>query len=266
MRALTVALCLILGLLLAPSLAFGDDNRARELFENGARLYDEGLYDDAITAWQEAYRLSPDRHLLLFNMANAYERLGRYQEALDHLNRYRALAPKDERETLERRIRAIERRMAELKERAAKGSDVDPLLDTSGSQLTVTSTSSAKKGGGDGPHPAGIALLAGGGAGLAVGGIFGGLALNERASAQSLCVVTAGDATLCPTEAKEHIDQDRTYSAVGDIAMIAGGVALGAGVIVLVVEATGGGGQANNLRVLPSVGPGGAAVTFEGRF
>jgi len=271
MRALPAAFALILSLaqlaVVSPALAqSGTDDRARELFENGARLYDEGLYDEAIQAWQAAHGLSPDKHLLLFNMANAYERLGRYQEALDYLNRYRALAPNDERETLERRMRSIERRIAEIKERATSGGGGDPLLDSGQSQMTVKSTSGGGGGATTGPNPGGLALVVGGGVGLAVGGVFGGLALSERRAAQAMCVQSPGDALLCPSEAKIHIDNDRTYSLVSDIAFIAGGVALGAGVIVWVVDATSGGNKTSNLRLIPSGGPQGAAVTLTGRF
>ena len=41
--------------------------RAAEIYDNGTLLYDEGLYDDAIAAWQEAYRLS-GLHPILLNI------------------------------------------------------------------------------------------------------------------------------------------------------------------------------------------------------
>ena len=88
------------------------DARARELYDNGAILYDEGRYEDAIVAWEEAYRLS-GRPLLLYNIANAQERLGQWRAALDTLNRYRAYARPEERERLDRRIANLERRLAE---------------------------------------------------------------------------------------------------------------------------------------------------------
>ncbi len=233
------------------------DTRARELFENGARLYDEGLYEEAIAAWQAAHDLSK-KPLLLFNIANALERIGKYQQALDHLNQYRALAPSSERDTLERRMRNIERRIEEEK---ANGS-VDPIAAASQPvQVKSTSTRAASTG----PHPAGIGLVVGGAAGLAVGGVFGGLALRERASARALCVDGADGTTLCPATAKEHLDSDRSWSLGGDIAFAAGGVALGAGVIILIVEATSPAKTAA-LRFTPSVGPGGAAVLLQGRF
>lgn len=271
MRALPAAVALLLSLsLLGPgSVAYaqsGTESRARELFENGAQLYDEGLYDEAIAAWQAAFALSPDRPLLLYNMANAYERLGRYQEALDNLNRYRALAPSDERETLERRMRAIERRMKEQKAPASSSPEADPLPDTRGAPSTVTPPSD---GGGSSasPNPAGIVLITLGGAGLAVGGVLGSLALTERALVRSLCVDVESGGTLCPSNAKAHIDMDRNFSLGSDIALIAGGVALGAGVIILIADATSGGkASASNLHIVPSGGPDGAALTLMGRF
>lgn len=92
--------------------------RAKELYDNGTRLYEEGLYSEAIGAFEEAYRLS-NRPLLMFNIANAYERLGKLQEAVDYLNKYRAFAAAEDRESLERRISALDRRLAEQKAAAA---------------------------------------------------------------------------------------------------------------------------------------------------
>ena len=271
MRALPLALGLVfmLALSLPPTTGYGQsgtEQRARDLFENGKRLYDEGLYDDAVAAWEAAYNLSPDKHLLLYNIANAYERLGRYQEALDNLNRYRALAPAEERETLERRMRNIERRLKEQQAATAEATPAPaPATNSNGTaSLSVQNTSTSKPAPA-GPNPGGLALVVGGGAGVAVGGVLGGLALQQRAQAQALCVESASGQTLCPTDAQPFIDQDRNLSLGGDIAMIAGGVALGAGLIVIIADAATGRGQ-TALRVLPSVGPGGAAVTFQGRF
>ena len=265
LRAALCLLCLASALVGAPSLARAEDPneaRAKELFENGARLYEEGQYDNAVMAWQAAYQLSP-RPLLLFNMANAYERLGRYQEAYDYLNRYRALAPTEERETLERRISNIEKRIAEVRERAASDKpDVDPLLDATGSRITVTSSTNQ---GSDGPNPLGIGLIAGGGAAVGIGAVLGGLALRERASASALCVDGGGGALLCPNTAQAHILSDKRFSAAGDILMIAGGAALGAGLIVLIVDATGGGPK-SAVHLVPSAAPGAAALTLFGRF
>lgn len=84
--------------------------RAQEVYENGSTLYAEGLYEDAIAAWQESYRLS-GLHEILLNIANAYERLQRFEDAIAVLNRYRAYAKRGEREQLKARIAAIRVRM-----------------------------------------------------------------------------------------------------------------------------------------------------------
>jgi tetratricopeptide (TPR) repeat protein len=106
--------------LLGPALALAqdeptpsaDDERARELFQNGRVLHEEGRYEDAIAAWEEGYRLSK-RPLFLYNIGNAYEKLGDLEHAIEYFNRYRAFAPEEERVTLERKIRALEERVAD---------------------------------------------------------------------------------------------------------------------------------------------------------
>lgn len=86
------------------------DLRARELYDNGTTLYEEGLYDDAIAAFQEAYRIS-GMHRLLLHVANCHERAGRWEHAIAVLNRYRAYAAPDERERLKVRIAENRRRI-----------------------------------------------------------------------------------------------------------------------------------------------------------
>ena len=113
----TLRLCVVAALALtlsstalaqAPS---ADTARAKELFDNGALLYDEGNYQAAILAFQESYNLSK-APVLLYNIANGYERLGDLKAARDTLNTYRAVAPAEERAALERRIANLEERLA----------------------------------------------------------------------------------------------------------------------------------------------------------
>src|SRR5262245_14114470 len=53
------------------------DKEARKLFFRGDRMYEEGKYEEAVAAFEKSYALS-HRPELLFNLANAYERLGQY--------------------------------------------------------------------------------------------------------------------------------------------------------------------------------------------
>jgi tetratricopeptide (TPR) repeat protein len=73
-------------------------------------LYEEGNYQGAILAFQSSFDIS-HAPALYYNIANCYERLGKLAEARDALNLYRAVAPADERDRLERRIANLEDRI-----------------------------------------------------------------------------------------------------------------------------------------------------------
>ncbi|MCA9536362.1 MAG: hypothetical protein KC593_21920 [Myxococcales bacterium] len=88
------------------------DARARELYILGDEFYANGRYEAAEEAFAEAYRLS-GRPLLLFNLANAQERSGRWTDAADNLRSYREHAPPAELPALDARIGALERRIAD---------------------------------------------------------------------------------------------------------------------------------------------------------
>jgi len=76
----------------APADAEADDatsaeDQARELFNRGAQAFDEGRYDAALGYFEDAYRIS-ERHLLLYNIGQAQDRLRRDEEALATFRRY----------------------------------------------------------------------------------------------------------------------------------------------------------------------------------
>lgn len=202
----------------------GDDARARELYDNGATLYDEGRYEDAVAAFEEAYRLSK-RPALLFNIANALERLARYDEALDVLSRYRAYAPADERETLDRRITMLERRAVEQRAAAAAAPPAAP------TPAPVVVASPA-------PEPAKATLfrplpLAVSGAGLAALGIgagLGGVSLGAHTQAADGCAPDAGGALRCSSASAAALDAERGEALAADILMITGALGLGGGI------------------------------------
>ena len=70
-----------------------------------------------------------------------------------------------------------------------------------------------------------IVLLAVGGAGLIVGGVFGGLALGKKSSLDSAC----HPKSACPASSQGDIDGLNTDATVATIGFAAGGVALVAG-------------------------------------
>ncbi len=266
-RALSLVLLLV-GLA-TPVLAQGtdEDRRARELYDNGALLYEEGRYEDAIQAWQEAYRISK-KPLLLFNIANAQERIGQWRPALETLNRYRAFASADEREVLDRRMKNIERRVAELeveeaerrkaeeaeaarlKEEGTSASTATPLVTVSTTSTTPAVTPL---------RGLGVGLLAGGLAGAGAGGGLYGAALSRRQDIEASCR-EAGGTLYCPQSAQALEAEEADLSLAGDVALIAGGAVAGTGLVLMIVDALTGSPRA--VTVVPT--PGGIAVA--GRF
>jgi hypothetical protein len=82
MRVFVVGM--LLALVFNVSAAFAN---ARQHFLVGQDYYTQGRYEKAIEAFEEAYRLDP-KPLLLFNISQAYERLGKIELAIDYLERY----------------------------------------------------------------------------------------------------------------------------------------------------------------------------------
>ncbi|WP_157068806.1 PEGA domain-containing protein [Sandaracinus amylolyticus] len=101
---------------LAPLSARADEpdvERAREHFERGVALYEEGGFDAALVEFQQAYELAPS-YRILFNLGQIYFQLHDYAEALRTFERY--LEEGGDEIPAERR-RAVERDVATLRER-----------------------------------------------------------------------------------------------------------------------------------------------------
>jgi hypothetical protein len=87
--------CVAVLLMLAGASARGDEaGDARSHYETGQRLYDQGRYDEAIGEFETAYRLKPHPNVL-YNIAQAHERLLEYGESVKWFERYLAEAPPD---------------------------------------------------------------------------------------------------------------------------------------------------------------------------
>lgn len=84
--------------------------QARELYKLGAGLYKAGRYKEAIVSFTEAYELS-DNKKILYNIANAQERIGDLQGAVDSLKEYRPHASPSDVVSLDLRITALQDRI-----------------------------------------------------------------------------------------------------------------------------------------------------------
>ncbi len=212
------------------------DEAARKLFELGNNRYKEGRYVEAIEAFEEAYRLS-ERPELLFNLANANERMGNLKAAIRHLEAYRESAPEDE-------IQMVDRRLEGLRERA--GTNEKPIEPTPDPSPTggptpvpgptpdpfVPSDPNDEDEGTSAATATGAVLLAVGGAGLIVGVVGGSLALSARSEADDNCA-----AGLCNAEGTDANDRDGSLSLGADLTLVFGGALAVGGIIALIVGA-----------------------------
>lgn len=225
------------------------DQQALALYEQGSAAYTEGRYEDAVRAFSDAYRLSP-RPLLLYNLANAYERIGRYAEAVQMLEGYLPHAQISERATIQARLTNLQARVAAGEGAPSRGG-----------------------GGGGGEALIGVGIGVGGGGVLlaAAGIVMGVLALDARSGLESgespPCRTSADGRLFCTDRADGRLADGELYALLADIGMIGGGVVAAAGLVLLIVGATSssGGGSAT-LAPDVRVGPNGGTVGLAGSF
>jgi hypothetical protein len=100
---------LLLAILLATAPARADQaSDARAHYAAGQKLYDQGRYDEAIVEYETAYRLKPHPNVL-YNIAQAHERLLEYAASVEWFERFLREAPADapERPFVENRLRVL---------------------------------------------------------------------------------------------------------------------------------------------------------------
>jgi tetratricopeptide (TPR) repeat protein len=97
-------------------------------YEAGAQHYARGRYVEAIREFEEAYRLS-SAAALLYNISQAYERLGDLVRAREYLQRYLATdaVAAEERGPLEDKLRVFDERIAAQKQAENAGPSTQPV-------------------------------------------------------------------------------------------------------------------------------------------
>ena len=211
------AMTVLLGFAL-PSSSFAqegeDDERARQLFQAGDEYYANGRYEDALAAFEEAYSMSP-RPLLLFNMANAQERMGQYDEAIESLENYLPDADDDERARIETRLTSLRARAERVRNMTTVPEpEPEPEPEEPGIDL------------------AGPVLVGAGGAALVGGVVLALRAASARSDLDSLCI-EQGERRVCSAEAEDAEARDFRSSIAADVLFVAGAAAVGIGLYFL---------------------------------
>lgn len=217
-----------------------EDVRARELYRLGDDLYSHGRYEEALAAFEEAYELS-ERPLLLFNMANAQERSGHWEEAIVSLEAYLPHAEEDEQARIRNRLVSLRQRAERLRDLTDSNPE-EPPEEPPRSLL-------------------GPLVIAGGGALLAGGVALAFVARGARSDLDDLCV--QGEAgRICPRSAQSAERRDLRTSIVADSFFVAGAALVGVGLYFLLRKTDP---EASD-RVDASIGPGVAVARYQHAF
>lgn len=246
--------------------------RAKELFQKGDAAYAEGRYEEALAAFQESYDIS-GRPQLLFNVSNALERLGRYAEAVEALEKYLASGKARDKDVVQKRLAAVKKRAEEQKrEEEKKAKDEEDRKKAEAEERRKAEERAAASGQSnptkpDEPKPKPmpilpIALTVGGGVLLVTGGVFAAMTLSARGEASDGCKDGPGG-TRCSADASSALDREKTFGLVADIGILSGLVVGGIGIYLLVThkpfepKASVG-----STRFVPRAGGGGLEVAF----
>ena len=88
---------LVMGCLLAPTLALADPTTAEDWYKEGANQYNLGNFDKAVDAFKKGFELAPDakKPAYLYNIAQSYRQANDCKDAAFFYKRYLSLAEQD---------------------------------------------------------------------------------------------------------------------------------------------------------------------------
>ena len=241
------------------------DAEARAHFEAGTEAFDQGDYDAAVREFQLAFdgTQHPD---IQYNIYTAAERAGQLERAVTALERYLAegVVPEDRRPVLQTRLARLRERVATS---AASGTEPEVASEPEPVEQTTAEASAETPPESDtlpvpasgGVHPAGIAVVAVGGAMLINFAIFAGLSEAEDANLEQTCGARSegcGDAEL---------ETLSTFNIVADVSWISGAVVATAGIIMLLTIPADAPGD-DTAHVAPWITPTSAGAVARGSF
>jgi tetratricopeptide (TPR) repeat protein len=246
-----------------------EDTRARELFLEGEAHYAAGRYEQAAERYLEAYQLS-QRPELLFNVGNAYERLGDYEKAAEYLRQYADNPRARDVVSVRERIRRLEAAAAEEKRRQQQQQQQQQEAARREAEVTVSPPAPipapaqprAESGGGNGA----MWWLIGSGVAAAGAVGMGLLASNAGNDAAEDCAETSGGRLVCRDAASDALAQETAFAIGADVFAVAAVVTAGVGIYLLLQDDGEETRPAAATRLAPTLAPDGIGVSLSGRF
>lgn len=225
---LTFALCI--SATAAPALAqqatdtAAQDERARIHYAAGEDFFRRGDYETALREFTVSHEAS-GRPELLYNIGSCHERLAHYGEAADYFERYlhEASAPTEAEQLRDRVTNLRARAAATVTPPVVTEPVVTPPVVTEPVVEPDPVTEPVAEASGGGIHPAALAFIGLGAAGLASFAVMGSLALVEDSAVAGEC------GTAC---APERVATLNTLGLGADISL---GVGAGLGIVGIIL-------------------------------
>jgi tetratricopeptide (TPR) repeat protein len=246
----------------AAQAAHADDAKlesARIHMKAAIAYYDDGRYEEAAREMRAAYELKPVPDLQ-YNLAQCYERLGRFESAAASYARYLEASPEaPDRATVEKRIAHLrERGQAERAGQAAPPLPAEKVV-----FKTIVVYRDAP------PAPGRAARWAGYGAGvLGLAALGTGIAASVLASNAARDINKGGSVAMPPIyegPPREAQDRGQTYQIVAIVGYSVAGIAA-AGAVGLFLIGRKIDREAPKLSMAPALGPSGGGLVAMGRF
>ncbi len=292
MRAILAAILALTTLVLLPASAFAQGKsecttkkqclqHARRLHNQGKLAYDRGDYEEAIVKWKRAYELS-EKPEMLANLSQAHEKLGELKTARVYLAKWRRHAPASKHSTLDKKLDALDQRIAQQddqarkdelkrkqqeKEAAALKAEKERLRKEAEKRNQAQQAADQRAAEQRRNNIIGWTLTGVGAAAVIAGIIVDAVAASSRPDTDEACK-SGQMGTLCPAELRDDIETANTMAIAGDITWISGSVLTATGVVLLLVLDTGGepGPESMDSTFVPLVGPQHAGLLFRQRF
>lgn len=204
------------------------EERSRALFDEASRLASQGKWRDACPIFRAAHDIKATGGTTI-RLADCYERVG---QKADALKLYQSIVAERQSHSPER-VAISKARIADLTKEVGSPAREPRNPDGSGATSAPAAPTQPKRieAAMSGPNRApGYALIAGGGVAIALGGVFGALALADASAAKQLCPSRPGAACAEAVPAREGAT---TKAWVSNVAIGVGVVGLAIGVVLV---------------------------------
>lgn len=255
--ALCALVCLLSAVAVADDAESDTDRRARELYVEGDTHYKAGRYEEAAELFVEAYEISK-RPVLLFNVANAYERMGEYEKAASYLREYLKAPRVDDVVSVRERIRRLEAAEAERKREIER--------------VKQEAAEAAKKNQPKPPSRVPAYVLFGMSGAATISAVVFGLAANSAGNdASASCSSRVADTPICLASAQDALDRETRNAIITDISIAVAVVSATAGIYYWIrtgkkIEALEQSSATSSAQLGPALIPGGVGLGLSGNF